>query len=115
SFLSVPAIAVRSIAASVTLRVIGPAVSCECEIGMMPLRETRPTVGFRPTTPLVTAGEMIEPFVSLPIATGTRFAETATPEPELEPLGFWSRKYGMFVWPPRPDQPLVPRSRSGLA
>jgi len=76
------------IAASETVRVIGPDVSCECEIGIIPLREMRPTVGLMPTTPLVTAGQMIEPFVSVPTAAAQRFAETETPEPELEPHGF---------------------------
>jgi hypothetical protein len=76
------------IAASVTVRAIGPAVSCECDIGIIPLRETRPTVGLIPTTPFVTDGQMIEPFVSVPTAAAHRFAETDTPEPELEPHGF---------------------------
>jgi hypothetical protein len=55
---------------------------------MIPLRETNPTVGFMPTTPFVTAGQMIEPLVSVPTAAAQRFADTATPEPELEPHGF---------------------------
>ena len=41
-----------SIAASATVRAIGPAVSCECAIGMMPARLTRPSVGLMPTMPL---------------------------------------------------------------
>jgi len=73
----------------------------------MPLRETSPSVGFMPTTPFVTAGQIMDPFVSVPTEAAARLAETATPEPELEPHGFWSRKYGLFVWPPRPDQPLI--------
>jgi hypothetical protein len=50
---------------------------------MMPLRETNPTVGLIPTTPFVTAGQIIEPLVSVPTAAAQRFAETATPDRSL--------------------------------
>ena len=73
-----------------TVRAIGPAVSWEVEIGMMPLRLTKPTVGFRPTIPQTDAGLRIEPSVSVPTATTQRLAATATPEPELEPEGLES-------------------------
>src|SRR5687767_8729746 len=76
-------------------------------MGMIPLLEIRPSVGLIPTTPLFTAGQMIEPFVSVPTAAAARLAETATPEPELDPHGFWSRKCGLLVCPPRADQPLI--------
>jgi hypothetical protein len=78
--------AASSRAASATLRVIGPAVSCECAIGMMPLRLTRPRVGLMPTMPQLEAGETIEPSVSVPTASVARLAAMAAPEPELEPL-----------------------------
>ena len=74
-------------AASRTVRVIGPAESCECEIGMMPARLHRPTVGLTPTTPLMDAGHMIEPPVSVPMVSAARLAAVATPDPELEPQG----------------------------
>ena len=74
-------------AASRTLRVRGPAVSWLCEIGAMPRRLTRPTVGFNPTMPLIEAGLTIEPSVSVPTAMAHKFAETATAEPELDPEG----------------------------
>ncbi len=80
----------RSAAASATLRAIGPAVSCVCEIGMIPARLTSPTVGLMPTMPQFVAGHTIEPSVSVPTASGARLAETATPEPELEPHGLRS-------------------------
>ena len=35
-----------------------------------------------PTTPLIEEGHMIDPPVSVPIVSGTRFAETATPDAE---------------------------------
>src|SRR5687767_3492379 len=94
-------------AASVTVRAIGPAVSCVWAIGMIPLREISPSVGLMPTTPFVTAGQIMDPLVSVPTAATARLADTATPDPELDPQGFWSRKYGLFVCPPRPDQPLI--------
>jgi hypothetical protein len=40
--------------------------------------------------PLLFDGHTIEPFVSVPIAKAQRLAETATPEPELDPQGFLS-------------------------
>src|SRR4051794_11493174 len=97
----------RRMAASRTLRVMGPAVSCDDEIGMMPDRLSRPTVGWTPTRPLTDAGEMIEPLVSVPTAAAQRLAEAAAPEPELEPDALRSRAYGFLVRPPRPLQPLV--------
>src|SRR5512138_2604790 len=96
----------RHIAASSTVRAIGPGVSCVNEIGIIPVLLNRPTVGFIPTIPLLLEGQTIDPFVSVPIATMQRFADTATPEPELEPQGFLSSTYGFFVCPPIPLHPL---------
>src|ERR1035438_3090977 len=94
-------------AASATVRAIGPAVSCECAMGMMPVAGIRPRVGLIPTTPLVEAGHTMEPSVSVPMASAHRLAETAAPDPELEPQALRSRAYGLRVRPPRPLQPLV--------
>ena len=47
------------------------------------------------------------PSVSVPSDTAAKFADTAAPEPELEPQGLRSMPYGLCVWPPRPDQPLI--------
>ena len=69
-----------------TVRVIGPAVSWDAAIGMMPLRLTKPSVGLMPTRPQVDAGETIEPSVSVPTASVARLAAIAAPEPELDPL-----------------------------
>src|SRR5687767_6407010 len=60
-----------------------------------------------PTMPHADAGQTIEPSVSVPTASGARFADTAAPEPELEPQGLRSRTYGFLVWPPRPLHPLL--------
>ena len=56
-------------------------------MGTTPVRLTRPTVGFRPTTPLAVAGQTMEPLVSVPTVTAARLAAAAAPEPELEPQG----------------------------
>jgi hypothetical protein len=60
-------------------------------MGMIPVLLTKPTVGFKPTIPLMDEGQLMEPLVSVPMAKEHRFAATATPEPELEPQGLRSR------------------------
>src|SRR5437868_5623635 len=80
-------IAPSTIAASATVRVWGPIVSCTWEIGMTPARLTSPTVGFNPTTPEWLAGQTMLPSVSLPRLTAVKFADAAAAEPELEPQG----------------------------
>ncbi len=104
---SAPASAPSRIAASRTLRHIGPAVSWLCAMGMIPARLTRPSVGFTPTRPFPDDGQTIEPSVSVPTASAHRFAEAAAPEPELEPHGLRSSAYGLRHNPPRALQPLV--------
>src|SRR6202171_6867609 len=96
----------RRIAASRTVRAIGPAVSWLCAIGIIPARLTKPSVGLIPTIPCADDGQTIEPSVSVPMAMAHMFAETAAADPELEPHGFRSSTYGFFAWPPRPLQPL---------
>src|SRR5438270_7199589 len=68
-----------------------------------------------PTTPLFDDGLMIEPSVSVPRAAMHRLAETATPEPELEPPGDRSSTLGLRVCRPRPLQPLDDRVERKLA
>src|SRR5262245_28063561 len=101
-----PVSAPRRMAASVTVRHMGPAVSWVEEIGMIPERLQSPTVGLMPTNPLIEDGHTIEPSVSVPIVIAARFAEPAAPDPELEPHGLRSSAYGLRVCPPRPLQPL---------
>ena len=74
-------------AASSTVVAIGPAVSCEWLIGTMWVRLTSPTVGLNPTTPLTEAGQVIEPSVSVPMATGASPIATAVALPADEPHG----------------------------
>src|SRR3954453_2354950 len=96
----------RRMAASRTVRAIGPDVSWLCAIGMMPARLTRPSVGLIPTNTDADDGKTTEPSVSVPIPTVARFAAIADPVPELDPHALRSSTYGFFVSPPRPDQPL---------
>ena len=96
-----------TMAASSTVRVIGPAVSCEWLIGTMCVRDTSPTVGLKPTMPLIAAGQVIEPSVSVPIAAGASPAATAAPLPEDEPQALRSSACGLRVSPPTALQPLV--------
>jgi hypothetical protein len=72
------------------VRAIGPAVSWLCAMGMMPERLTSPSVGLMPTMPHAPDGQTMEPSVSVPTPTSARLAETAAPEPELEPQGLRS-------------------------
>jgi len=58
--------------------------------GDIPERLTKPIVGLIPTIPLNDEGEMIDPSVSVPMATAQRLAATAAPEPELDPEGLRS-------------------------
>src|SRR5262250_2468030 len=76
-------------------------------MGTTPARLVSPTVGLSATTPLAFPGQTMLPSVSLPNDTAAKFADAAAPEPELEPQGLRSMPYGLCVWPPRPDQPLI--------
>ena len=57
--------------------------------------------------PQVLAGATIDPSVSVPTASGASPAATPAADPELEPDGLRSSAYGLAVWPPSVDQPLV--------
>ncbi len=72
-------------AASRTVRAMGPGVSCEWLIGTTCVRETRPTVGFIPTSPLIDAGQTTEPSVSVPTAAQAKPAATAAALPLDDP------------------------------
>src|SRR5215218_7197064 len=79
------AMALRIAAASATVRPCGPTVSWLWEIGITPARLVSPTVGLMPITAFALAGQTIDPSVSVPRPAAQRLAETAAPEPELEP------------------------------
>jgi len=78
------------IATSVTVRVIGPPISCVLESGMIPVRLARPCVPRTPTKLLCEAGMRIDPQVSLPMPTAAKLAAIAAPVPPLEPPGLRS-------------------------
>src|SRR5262252_1280238 len=81
----------RVAAASATARPWTPTVSCVWEMGTTPARLVRPTVGLIPTTPLALAGQTTLPSVSVPSDSVVKLADSAAPEPELEPQGLRSR------------------------
>ena len=64
------------------------------QAGTTPKVETRPRLGFSPTILLRPAGTRPEPAVSVPSASGTNPAATATAEPELDPPGIKSELNG---------------------
>src|ERR1700732_852579 len=76
-------------------------------MGTTPARLTKPTVGLIAATPLALPGQTMLPSVSLPKDTVAKFADAAAAEPALEPQGCRLIPYGLFVCPPRPDQPLI--------
>ena len=65
------------------------------QAGTTPAVETSPRLGFRPTMLLSPAGTRPEPAVSVPSASGTRPAATATAEPELDPPGISAGSNGL--------------------
>ena len=64
-----------------------PTVSCLGEIGTTPSLLVRPTVGLMPTRELKVEGHKMEPKVSVPRDTVTRFAATDIADPLLDPQG----------------------------
>src|SRR5216684_5815077 len=109
------AITFSTAAASATVRPCGPIVSCVCEMGTTPPRLVRPTVGLMPTTLLTFAGQTMLPSVSEPSPTAVKLAATEAAEPALEPQALRSSEYGLWVSPPRPDQPLVEKKERKFA
>src|SRR2546425_11826197 len=105
SLASAPASAPSRLAASETVRAIGPAVSWLWAMGTMPLRDTRPSVGLIPTSEQAADGQTIEPSVSVPTPTAAKFAAMPAAVPEPEPQGLRSSAEGVLHWPPRALQP----------
>src|SRR5436190_14845385 len=86
-------------AASSTVRVIGPTWSKRYDMGNTPALLTRPYVGFNPTTPQADAGMRMLPPVSVPMAPSASPAATAAPEPPLDPPGMRVVSHGLRVAP----------------
>src|SRR5205085_5348446 len=66
-----------------------------------------PTLGLLAATSSAFLVQTFLPSVSLPNETVAKFAVAAAADPELEPQALRLMPYGLFVWPPRPDQPLT--------
>ena len=67
--------------------------------GTSPAFEISPRLGFSPTMLLSIAGTRPLPAVSVPSASGTSPAETATADPELDPPGMRSARTGLTGMP----------------
>ena len=87
------------VAASRTSFVKVPIWSSDDAKATKPYRDTRPYVGFSPTTPQHAAGCRIEPPVSDPKAATHKSAATAAAEPPLEPPGICAWFQGFLVGP----------------
>src|SRR5260370_30124279 len=101
------AIAVSTAAASATVRVCGPTVSCVWLIGTTPPRLVRPTVGLMPTTPFMLAGHTMLPSVSLPMLTAVKVADGAARPPELLPHALGASAERPLPSPALPHHALV--------
>ena len=93
-----PRITCRSSFASSTLGASGPWVEASSHDGIG-RRPISPAVGLRPASPQNAAGVRIEPPPSVPVASGTRPAARAAPEPPDEPPGDHSSPHGLRVAP----------------
>src|SRR5205085_12090351 len=90
-----PAIAASAVIASSTVRENTEMQSSVRQAGTSPALEISPRLGFRPTILLSIAGTRPEPAVSVPSASGTRPAETATADPEVDPPGIKTARIGL--------------------
>ena len=95
-----PCITSSSSALSATVRASAPKVASPSQPSPSGCEETRPRVGFMPTSPQQAAGIRIEPPPSDAPAAGTRPAATAAAEPPDEPPGVRDRSHGLRVTPP---------------
>lgn len=97
SNLSCPAIADKIIAASTTDEPKHPMTSKDEAYAISPKRDTRPYVGFNPTTPQKDAGCLTLPPVSLPKDATHCLEETAAAEPPDDPPGTRDESQGFVV------------------
>src|SRR5207244_6839493 len=94
-----PAITLNAATASSTVSENTDTQSNVRHAGTTPAVEINPRVGFSPTMLLSIAGTRPEPAVSVPRASGTSPAETATADPELDPPGIKSPRSGFLGMP----------------
>src|SRR5690606_18273773 len=89
-----------------------PTQSNEDLAGETPLRGIRPNVGFSPKTPQQAAGILMDPPVSVPIATSAKDAATDAAEPLEEPPGISFGKRGLTGVPKASFMPVIPKASS---
>ncbi|MNW59169.1 hypothetical protein D3C74_370710 [compost metagenome] len=87
-------------AASVTVRVMGPPVSWDSASGTIPSRLVSPTVERTPTSAFHDEGMRIEPPVSVPSPITAKLAAIDAPDPPLDPPDVLPGAYGLVVVPP---------------
>src|SRR6266852_5515540 len=90
-----PAIVRSTSATSFTVFANGPMWSSDEAKAISPYRDTRPYVGFKPTTPQNDAGWRIDPPVSEPSVTTAMSAATAAAEPPDDPPGTRFKSRGL--------------------
>lgn len=78
---------IRTMKCLVSIKSMYPTVSCLGVTGITPAWLVRPTVGLMPTTELKLAGHNMEPSVSVPRDTATKFAAAEIAGPLLDPQG----------------------------
>src|SRR3954453_1824749 len=100
--------AARAVIASSTVSEKIDTQSSVRHAGTRPAVEISPRLGFNPTILLSIAGTRPDPAVSVPSASGTRPADTATAEPELDPPGMRSPRIGLLGMPNGERTPTRP-------
>src|SRR5260370_42087316 len=78
------------------------------QAGTRPAVEISPRLGFKPTILLSIPGTRPLPAVSVPSASGTRPAATATADPDLDPPGIRSPRTGLTGLPYAERTPTTP-------
>src|SRR5688572_1934549 len=101
-----------TVAASFTVRAIGPTVSMVGLDGNTPWRLTSATVGRSPTRLPTEAGPRMEPPVSSPIPTVAKLAAIPAPVPPDDPLAWRLRSYGFRIGPDA--EPAYPEANSPI-
>src|SRR5690606_30453732 len=108
-----PASTSMSIAASATLRVIGPA--CDSISETLPGQTgTRPSVPLNAKTPQNAPGMRNEPPPSEPRASGTARVANVAADPELDPPGLSAGSQGLRETPVNGEEPVPFQPNSGI-
>lgn len=81
------------------LRAMGPTVSNRLERGTTRKVDVRPTVGLIPTILECSAGETIDPHVSVPRDANARPSDVATADPEEDPAAYFNKYLSACSFP----------------